>query len=103
MDVTGAQVYCHAKKCNALMFFLYFLAFSVTVAKQYLCVFQLNDISAIQANLSQQHAVLTHLVKSGLPAVIADPDHDNRYVCQRNSHGYCKQLVQCAFQFKLNF
>ena len=57
-----------------------FSAFSVMVAKQNLCLFQLNDISAIQANLSQQHALLTNLVKSGLPAVIADPDHDNRCV-----------------------
>lgn len=46
---------------------------------------QLNDISVIQANLSQQHALLPHLVKSGLPAVIADPDHDNSPGFDRSS------------------
>lgn len=38
---------------------------------------QLNDISAIQSNLAQQHASLPQLVKAGLPAIIADPDIDN--------------------------
>ena len=45
-------------------------------------IFKLNDISVIQSNLSQQHALLPNLVKSGLPSVIADPDHDNRFVLQ---------------------
>lgn len=34
----------------------------------------------IQTNLSQQHAALPHQVKSGLPVVVADPDHDSRLV-----------------------
>lgn len=38
---------------------------------------QLNDISSIQTSLAQQHSSLPHLVKSGLPVVIADPDVDN--------------------------
>ena len=46
------------------------------------CIFKLNDISVIQSNLSQQHVLLPNLVKSGLPSVIADPDHDNRFVLQ---------------------
>ncbi|XP_046859189.1 CCR4-NOT transcription complex subunit 11-like [Xenia sp. Carnegie-2017] len=38
---------------------------------------QLNDINAIKNSPAQQHDLLSNMVKSGLPTIIADPDHDN--------------------------
>lgn len=54
---------------------------------------QLNDISAIQSNLAQQHASLPYLVKSGLPAIIADPDIDNSSVFDSTAAQISETLV----------